>query len=235
VATKNVLITFIDHSEDVNSVRFHPDGTCIASGSDDKKIKIWDTRSNRLIQHYDAHSAAVSSISFHPSGNYLLSTGLDGLIKIWDLKLGQIIYTLHGHEGPSTAASFSNCGDFFATGGVDSILMVWKSNMKSMNEEFEALNKKEASYMKSNKSMFESILHGDENLEKFKASSGVSKKSKYAVLKSSDNEQATNNNNANKKMSKENTINTDDQFQKLPPELTSTFNKMIFQMDHIVK
>jgi WD40 repeat protein len=31
------------HSGDINSVAFSPDGTKIVSGSDDKKIKIWDS------------------------------------------------------------------------------------------------------------------------------------------------------------------------------------------------
>lgn len=84
--------------DDVNCVRFHPDGTLVASGGVDRKIKVWDIRSKRLIQHYDAHPAAVTGISFHPSGNYLLSSSNDSTLKVWDLKMGQILYTLYGHE-----------------------------------------------------------------------------------------------------------------------------------------
>jgi centriolar protein POC1 len=40
-----LLNSFTDHTDVVNSVKFHPDGTCIASGSSDCKIKIWDVRS----------------------------------------------------------------------------------------------------------------------------------------------------------------------------------------------
>jgi centriolar protein POC1 len=40
VSQKSTIHTFIDHLEDVNVVKFHPDGTCIASGSVDKKIKV---------------------------------------------------------------------------------------------------------------------------------------------------------------------------------------------------
>lgn len=40
-----MICGFDDNTAGVNSVRFHPDGTCIAAGSTDKSIKIWDIRS----------------------------------------------------------------------------------------------------------------------------------------------------------------------------------------------
>ena len=131
-----MINTFVDHEGGVNSVKFHPDGTCVASGSQDKTVKIWDIRSQRLIQHYDAHSAEVNEIGFHPNGRYLLSSSNDSTLKIWDLRQGHILYTLYGHEGASTSAAFSPCGDYFTTGGQDSVVMVWKSNLEEIEQEF---------------------------------------------------------------------------------------------------
>jgi centriolar protein POC1 len=112
----------------INSVAFHPDGTCIASGSADQTIKIWDLRSSQLLQHYPAHTAAVNQIDFHPSGNYLLSASADATLKVWDLREGHLFYTLHGHTGAVTTARFSPTGEYFASGGSDEQVMVWKSN-----------------------------------------------------------------------------------------------------------
>lgn len=223
-------------------MRFHPDGTCVASGSDDKKIKLWDIRSKRLIQHYDAHIAPVASIAFHPSGNYLLSAGHDGLVKIWDLKLGQILYTLHGHEGPVIASNFSNCGDFFCTGGTDSIVMVWQSNVSCMDDEFNYLKKSEVSYMKSNRSKFEDFQH-KENIEKFKVSSNTKKSSsKYKVQSEVENLAGSHISNpkdskalSQNDLTSQNHSQTGNAFTKLPAELASTFEKMISQMDLIAK
>lgn len=119
----------------VNSVKFHPDGTCVASGSQDKNIKIFDIRSNRLLQHYDAHNEQVNSIAFHPSGKYLISTSNDATLKVWDLRVGSVLYTLYGHEGASTCANFSPCGDYFASAGIDSVVMIWKSNLSDTDHE----------------------------------------------------------------------------------------------------
>lgn len=60
VTKKELINTFSDHQGTVNSVRFHPDGTCVASASSDRSIKIFDLRSNRLLQHYDAHQESVN-------------------------------------------------------------------------------------------------------------------------------------------------------------------------------
>ena len=50
----------------VNTVAFHPEGQCLASGSADRTLKMWDVRSHLLIQHYPAHDDEVTSISMHP-------------------------------------------------------------------------------------------------------------------------------------------------------------------------
>jgi centriolar protein POC1 len=145
----------------VNSVQFHVDGTCIASGSADKSIKVWDVRSHQLIQHYAAHSDAVTEVSMHPvlryepcpllfhiysmliryishlqSGYYLLSSSKDASLRIWDLREGRLLYTLHGHTGPALTARFSENGSFFASGGADQLVMVWKSNLLGSDPHF---------------------------------------------------------------------------------------------------
>ena len=129
------IVKFTDHTGMVNKVRFHPDSTCLASCGTDKKIKIFDCRSHRLLQHYDAHDASVNSISFNQAGTHLISTSNDATVKIWDLRKGCILYTLYGHENASTSASFSPMGDYFLTGGSDSVVLAWQSNLNAVRHE----------------------------------------------------------------------------------------------------
>ncbi len=251
VAQKSHIHTFIDHLEDVNVVRFHPDGTCIASGSVDKKIKIWDIRSKRLIQHYDAHSASVTSIAFHPSGNYLISSSMDSTLKVWDIKMGQILYTLYGHEGPVTNVSSSKCGDFFCSGGTDGILMVWKSNVRNMDEEMESLSKSEMSKMKANRRKIEEDIYagGEVNMNIPYNSKGMGMarqvgKSAGKFKVTQEKKGGVNSTNMAKGMTGQvsNNMNgngynpnSSNMFNKLPDELSSTFEKMISQLDIIAK
>jgi centriolar protein POC1 len=74
----------------ISSVDFHPSGHLIASACSDRSIKVWDVRTNKLLQNYpDAHGKGeglkgmVHSISFGGRvGEWLLSTGGDGLVKV---------------------------------------------------------------------------------------------------------------------------------------------------------
>ena len=101
---KSAVLKFQDHLDSVNRAIFHPDGTCLASCSDDHSVKIWDLRRRRLIQHYDAHNGAVLDIDFAYAGaggnvrdaegnvvknsqNFLVSSGVDRAIKLWDLQV----------------------------------------------------------------------------------------------------------------------------------------------------
>ena len=54
----------------------------MASGGSDGCIKLWDLRSARIIQYYEAHGAAATDLAFHPSGNFLLSSSQDSTLKV---------------------------------------------------------------------------------------------------------------------------------------------------------
>ena len=45
----------------VQTVAFHPDGNCIAAGTTDNVVKIWDIRVNKLLQHYKGQSCTCRS------------------------------------------------------------------------------------------------------------------------------------------------------------------------------
>jgi hypothetical protein len=55
---------------------------CVATASLDKAIRVWDSRSRQLIQHYPAHTKGVNSLQFHHSGDFLLSASDDGTVKV---------------------------------------------------------------------------------------------------------------------------------------------------------
>jgi centriolar protein POC1 len=55
----------------VTSVAFHPDGTCVAAGAADNTVKVWDIRTNKLLQHYLPHSQVI----LHSNGRVLAFRG----------------------------------------------------------------------------------------------------------------------------------------------------------------
>jgi len=66
----------------VNSVTFSHDGQTLASGSEDKTIKIWNQKTGELIHTLSGHSGLVNSVTFS-HGQTLASGSEDKTIKIW--------------------------------------------------------------------------------------------------------------------------------------------------------
>jgi WD40 repeat protein len=67
----------------VYSVAFSPDGTILASGSGDHKIKLWDVATGKEQATLKGHTGGVYSVAFSPDGTILASGSLDGTIKLW--------------------------------------------------------------------------------------------------------------------------------------------------------
>ena len=78
--------TLEGHSYSAYSVCWSPDGKYLASGSDDKTVKIWDANSGECIRTLEGHSDEVLSVCWSPDGKYLVSGSWDKTIKIWGVE-----------------------------------------------------------------------------------------------------------------------------------------------------
>ena len=96
----------------------------IATGSRDKKIRVFEVKSGRCVLTLSGHDNWVTDLMFHPNGKYLISTADDKSIRIWDLNLGRCyrkIYNAHDHF----ISCFDMKGKLAATGSVDTSCKLW--------------------------------------------------------------------------------------------------------------
>jgi serine/threonine protein kinase len=113
------------HSRYVTSVAFSPDSRTLASGSNDRTIKLWDVQSQGQIATLTGHSYySVNSVAFSPDGRTLAS-GSYKMIKLWDVQSQREISTLTGHSDRVKSVVFSPNGRTLASGSYDKTIKLW--------------------------------------------------------------------------------------------------------------
>ncbi|WP_026082838.1 serine/threonine-protein kinase [Mastigocladopsis repens] len=117
--------TLKGHSSDVNSVAFSPDDMSLASGSDDKTIKLWNLANQQEIRTFKGHLGWVWSVAFSPDGKTLASGSKDKTIRLWNLETGQELGTLDGHSDGVCSITFSPDGKTLASGSLDQTIKLW--------------------------------------------------------------------------------------------------------------
>jgi len=114
VFSNGVLIS--GHSDAVTSVAFAPAGTVIATGSADKKVKLWDVALGSETATLSGHTDAVRAVAFAPDGKALLSGSDDRTALIWDLATGKAAPALKPCASPITAVAYAPDGSTLLLG-----------------------------------------------------------------------------------------------------------------------
>lgn len=112
------LQTLGRHQETVFALQLSPDGSTLASGSDDHSIMLWDLRTRQLRTTLHGHRAGVTALAFSPDGILLASGGHqdDPVILIWEVATGTLLRRIEGHKDWVTSLSFGDDGLVLASG-----------------------------------------------------------------------------------------------------------------------
>jgi WD40 repeat protein len=115
-----------DSTAPVQVTAVSSDGRYIASGSDDRVVRIYDAASGQLVRSLAGHSNGVQALAFSPDSALLASGSSDKTIKLWNVSDGRLIRTLGGHTDTVSALAFYPEGGEIVSGSLDRTIRVWR-------------------------------------------------------------------------------------------------------------
>ena len=98
----------------MTAVAVHPSGAVLASGSEDRTVKLWDVETGVRLAVLAGHGARVSSVTFNADGSTLATASDDGTVRLWT-SLGRLRRTLDLGGDPVLDVAFSPNGDLIAS------------------------------------------------------------------------------------------------------------------------
>ena len=117
----------------IYALAFSPDGKTLASGGDDKMVRLWNVGTGKSVRVLRAGSG-VNALAFSPDGKMLAGGGDDQTLRLWDARNGQFLRVLRGFEAEQEVQSvaFSPDGKLLAVGSTDGVgsrgeLRIWNT------------------------------------------------------------------------------------------------------------
>eukprot|EP01133_Synstelium_polycarpum_P005272 gene5272-6110_t len=119
------LFRLAGHTRAILSVTFSPDGSLIASTSEDRTIMVWSVDRRVLAYKIDnAHTDTINCVAFSPDGQRILSASDDFSCKLWNAQ-GKEVARLSGNTNTVKHATYSPNGKYIATVSRDCTITVY--------------------------------------------------------------------------------------------------------------
>ncbi|MGB1286349.1 MAG: NACHT and WD repeat domain-containing protein, partial [Aggregatilineales bacterium] len=128
----------IRHTDRINSIAIHPDGTQILTTSEDGTLILWNLASGEPAQQFVGHTAAINDARFNTAGNQIVSGSDDATVRVWNTFTGdntQILPTISANAVNSVAFRPGRADIVIAS---EDALRYWDAN-RSRYEDFAEL------------------------------------------------------------------------------------------------
>jgi COMPASS component SWD3 len=135
------MASLVGHMAGISCLAWAPDSSCLATGSDDKAIRLWErvtgdpahasTTGPRRLDGSSVrgsrrpllgHHNYVYCLAFSPKGNILASGSYDEAVFLWDVRAGRLMRSLPAHSDPVSGIDFSRDGTLVVSCSTDGLM-----------------------------------------------------------------------------------------------------------------
>lgn len=113
------------HEKDINIVTVAPNDSLVASGSQDKTVKLWNTSDLSLRATLKGHRRGVWDCQFSPIDRVVATSSGDKTIKLWSLSDFSCVRTFQGHVSSVLRVRFLKTGLQLVSAGADGLVKLW--------------------------------------------------------------------------------------------------------------
>lgn len=118
---KGKTLTLKGHRAEVNSLAFTPDGSLLASGSEDYTIRLWSLANGKQLSTVQGNKI----LGITANGKMLLSVSLDNNVNVWSLPDAKLLTTVKRNISWDLLLGISPDGKILAVASKDGTTALW--------------------------------------------------------------------------------------------------------------
>ncbi|KAJ3021773.1 UNVERIFIED_CONTAM: hypothetical protein HDU68_009458 [Siphonaria sp. JEL0065] len=149
IESGEIIQTLEDHAAVIRGLALSKDGCLLATGSDDKTVKLWSLESASigeisLINSIEFGIGRINCVAFSPDSRTIMAGSKDTqcTVRTWSLETGEPIATLTGHRRCVNSVAFTPDGKYGIVGAISQI-KIWNletgSCVRTFVDEFKSV------------------------------------------------------------------------------------------------
>ena len=123
--TGDRLREFTGHEDRVTCLCPSIDSSVVASGSEDRTVRLWKTVTAECVRVFTGHERTISKVCVSLDASRILSADRGGKLKVWNTETGECLRTIQAHRDNISGLHLTFDRKFAASASWDKTVKVW--------------------------------------------------------------------------------------------------------------